>query len=297
MALLRLLRPNQWSKNLLVFAAMLFTGKFDAESVTRAVLAFLAMCMVSSATYVLNDIRDRDKDSLHPVKKNRPIASGDVTVQAALFVALLLIAVSTGLVLALGKAVSLVVATYLVLQVLYNLGAKNIAITDVFLIAFGFVLRAVLGAAAIGAAVSGWILLCTGALALLLGFGKRRSEFIMMGEDRGKSRTSLQAYSLPVLDALVIISASVASICYGIYALESPSAQKHSGLICTVPFVFYGVCRYVLRLFSPQNEEASEPEKLLFADKHLLASVILFVLSALFAMQGYSLPLIESGVR
>jgi 4-hydroxybenzoate polyprenyltransferase len=184
-----------------------------------------------------------------------------------------------------------VVAAYLVLQALYHWGLKAIAVADVFCIASGFVLRAALGAAAISVQISGWLLLCTGALALMVGFGKRRAEYVAMGTDRTRTRAALGQYSERALDALVSTSATGASLCYGVYALESPTAQAHPGLLLTTPFVFYGVCRYLLMVF--RGDDTGEPENLFWRDRHLIVTVIGFLVTAGVAMMNLPLPLLE----
>ncbi len=288
-AYIELFRPKQWTKNLLVFAALLFVGGFnDSNAVLLTIRAFFAMCLLSSATYVFNDLRDRDRDRLHPRKKHRPIASGKVAPTSALVVAL--VCLVGGLLLAMINTTCIViVGCYLVLQALYNLFLKQVPVADVFCIAIGFVLRAVLGAAAITVTISGWLLFCTGALALLLGFSKRRNEFLTV-EEFHTTRASLAHYTKTSLDFLVAIFACGAAMCYGIYSIESDTAQKHPGLILTSVFVFYGIARYVLIVFS--QDEGGEPENIFFKDKHILMSVVLFIATAILAMSGFDIPLI-----
>ncbi len=288
----RLVRPKHWLKGLLVFAALLFTrGYTDGAKVILSLEAFAAMSLVSSAVYVLNDLLDVDRDRQHPVKKNRPLASGAVSKP----VALLLIAICGlgGLAIGylLGPASIAVLIGYLVLQALYNLGLKHQPVADVFCISTGFVLRASLGAAAINVAVSGWLLFCTGALALLLGFGKRRHEFILQGEARESSRESLAHYTRPALDGMILTAAGSAAMSYGIYSIQSPTAQQHPALILSSLWVFYGVYRYLFLLLA--NDEGGEPENLMFRDPHLVVSVVCFVITVLAAMGGLNIPFIE----
>lgn len=290
--ILRLLRPKQWTKNLLVFAALLFTRKYlEPEAVRLALMAFAAMCLVSSATYVFNDLKDRERDLRHPIKKKRPLASGAVSVGVALPLGLLLLGGGLLVGTLLGKGVLTILGVYIFLQVIYNLGLKHVPVTDVFILSLGFVLRASLGAAAISVAISGWLLFCTGALALLLGFGKRRQEFIAQGETRADSRESLGGYTKAALDALVLMSATGSAMCYGVYSVESPTARLYPTLILTSPFVFYGITRYVFLVFS--KEEGGEPETLLFRDPHLLFSIVGFLAAAILSLSGVHLPLVE----
>ncbi|MEQ1823314.1 MAG: UbiA prenyltransferase family protein [Fimbriimonadaceae bacterium] len=287
--MLKLIRPKQWSKNLLVFAGPIFGAQLSDPLVLKlAFIAFFAMCFLSSATYVINDILDVQADRSHPDKRNRPIAAGLVSVGSAWGLSVCLIALSVVLATQLNKSSWILLACYAALQVFYNISLKSIAIADVFTIALGFILRAVLGAAAVSVPISGWLLFCTGALALMLGFAKRRHEFILQGD---ASRASLSDYTLPALDALVIMTATGAAICYGIYAIDSSTATKHPAIIVTSLFVFYGIARYVQLTFS--KGEGGEPADVLFRDIHMLASVGLFLLSAVLAMTGsITIPLL-----
>ena len=291
-AYLRLLRPKQWAKNLLIFAAILFTNGFHEQSNVIHVLgAFVAMCLLSSGVYIFNDLHDVERDRAHPQKKLRPIASGTIKPAEAIALALIC-AIGAGIIIAfLGKKVIAVVIAYLILQLAYNFGGKRVPVLDVFLIGSGFVLRAVLGAAAINVKISAWLVLCTGALALMLAFAKRRHEFIVQGENRTASRVSLGGYSQQSLDALVIMTSTAAALCYGLYALESLTAQKYPALFFTTIFVFYGICRYVLIVFV--NDAGGEPENVLFRDRHIQLSVLLFILAAVIAISGVNLPLID----
>jgi 4-hydroxybenzoate polyprenyltransferase len=289
----RLLRPHQWTKGLLVFAALLFTRSYkDPALVVATIEAFFAMAMLSSAVYVLNDLLDAPKDRLHPTKKNRPIASGAVGTGAAVVLLLVCLAVGCGLVALLGTAAMSVAGVYLVLQLAYNFALKRQPVADVFCIASGFVLRACLGAAAIHVGISGWLLFCTGALALLLGFGKRRSEFLLQGDEKGKTRASLEAYTQQALDAMILTAAASAAMSYGIYSLESPTAKLNPGLILTAPFVFYGIYRYLWLIFG--KNEGGEPEMLLLKDPHIILSVVGFVAAAVVAMSGLTMPLLDT---
>lgn len=290
--LVLLLRPKQWAKNLLVFAAFIFTASFrDPVAIRSVLLAFGAICLASSSIYVLNDLLDVEHDRLHPRKKNRPIANGAVAPPIAFGLAAIAFAGSAALGLLLSRTSMVVLATYVILQVLYNFGLKRVAVADVFLISLGFILRAALGAAAISVTISSWLLFCTGALALMLGFAKRRSEFILLGDRRAEVRESLAAYSRSALDALVIMFACGAALCYGVYAVQSTTAHKYPALILTSVFVFYGICRYVLIVFG--KDEGGEPETLLYKDPHIVFSIVMFIATAVLAMSGFKVPLLE----
>lgn len=288
--LLKLLRPKQWTKNLLVLAAPIFAAKItEMDSLARAGLALLAMCLMSSATYVFNDLFDIERDQAHPTKQNRPLASGAVSVGAALLLGGACFMVALGIGFALNRSSGILLCSYAVLQFFYNFGLKRAPIADVFTIALGFIVRAMLGAAAVWVPISGWLLFCTGALALMLGFAKRRHEFML--SDRGASRESLQGYSKAALDALVTVSASGAAISYGIYTLDSQTAQRYPSIVVTSLFVFFGIARYLLLVFG--HDEGGEPADLLVGDRYLLAAVAGFMLTAICAVSGMQIPLLE----
>lgn len=283
--LVLLLRPKQWAKNLLVFAAWMFAGRFTDQGALYAVcLAFVAMTLASSSIYIFNDVVDVERDRSHPKKKNRPIASGAVSVPIAIGIGLVLLGSSLYFSWSLNPTCFALLVTYLVLQVAYNLKLKSVPVLDVFVIAFGFIIRAVLGAAALVVPTSGWFLFCTGALALMLGFAKRRNEFIVQAGKHETSRESLVHYSRQALDTLVVMFATCAAICYVIYTLESSTARAHPAMIITAPFVLYGVTRYLLRVF--REDEGGEPADLLFGDWHIVGSVILFVVAAGLSIGG-----------
>ena len=290
LSLVRLVRPKQWAKNLLVFAAPLFAGGFSAGAWTVAFVAFLAMGLASSGTYVFNDLLDVERDRRHPRKRFRPLASGAVSQRVGAVLGAILLVLSLVLGAAIGPGVVACLVVYLAMQVAYNARLKHVPIADVYTIALGFVLRAVLGAVAVGVAISGWLLFCTGSLALMLGFAKRRSEFILQGGDAA-SRESLVHYTRPALDAIVVLFAAAAAMSYGIYALESATAHRYPAIILTVLPVLYGITRYMLVVFS--LDEGGEPADLLFRDSHLVASVLVFVAAAVLAMGGLRLPLLE----
>jgi 4-hydroxybenzoate polyprenyltransferase len=284
-AILQLIRPKQWSKNLLVFAALLFTGHFgNSGPIVRALAAFVAMCAISSSAYILNDLLDVERDRAHPTKKNRPIASGRVSTPVAVVLCLLLLALGVGLAVWLGPGATILVGFYILIQISYNAIWKQVPLSDVFIIATGFILRAILGAAALDVKISGWLLFCTGSLALMLGFGKRRHEYLLQGDRRSKSREVLAGYNLETLTAFVVMCSVCAAQGYAMYALESQTAKTHPDLVITTVFVFYGVFRYVY--VALRNNEGGEPENLLFRDPHILVTILLFVITAVLAMKG-----------
>lgn len=288
----RLLRVKQWTKNVFVFAALIFTRSWgEVSSLKGAVLAVLAMCLASSATYIVNDLADVEKDRQHPKKMKRPIASGAVKPATAWFVAVGCLFVSLIVGFVAHPNVLYCLAAYLLLQVFYNLKLRSTSIADVSCIAAGFVIRVVTGAVAINVQVSGWILLCTATLAYMLGFGKRRHEFHLQGEDKAASRKSLTAYSEKSLDMLVVMSATSAVMTYSVYSIESPTAKQFPALILTTPFVIYGIARYLVLVFADDKDsETGEPESLVLKDKHLIATFVCYSVAAFLALSKLNLP-------
>ena len=286
--LIRVVRVKQWTKNVFVFAAFIFVKGWTIPGHLQSVLfAFFAMCFASSATYLVNDIYDIEKDRAHPIKKNRPIASGRVPVSLAFILAFFYLALSFGFSIYSSFNVVFGLLTYIAIQVIYNVSWRNKSIADVACIALGFVIRVIIGALAINEPVSGWILLCTATLALMLGFGKRRHEFILMGA-QSSSRKSLAEYSLQSLDMLVVFSATCAVLTYSVYSIESPTAHKYPGLILTTPFVIYGIARYLVIVFG--SGESGEPESLVLKDRQLILNFIGYGVAAYVAFKNYPLP-------
>jgi len=283
--IIKLLRPKQWTKGLLVFAAILFSNGFrDPVLLGKAGLAFVAITLVSAAVYVFNDLRDASSDRLHPKKRLRPIAAGTVSAPTATAIGVICLGLGLAGAAALGQSSLLIVLIYVAVQLGYNLGLKRVPVADVHLLASGFVLRAVLGAVAISAVISPWLLFCTGSLSLMMGFGKRRQEFMMMGADRGQTRHSLTGYTQQSLDAMFIATAAMAAIGFGIYSIDSETARQHPHLVVTSIWVVYGIMRYVFLVFG--QDEGGEPENILFSDRQLQVALVGFLATALFALAG-----------
>lgn len=266
----------------MVFTAFIFTaGWSDPRNGLLVCLAFLSLCLLSSASYCLNDSLDTESDRLHPKKKLRPIASGEISQGSGLALALGCLLAGLGVSMFLPVGATVGIAVFGILQVTYNLFAKRVPILDILWIAIAFVQRAVVGALALNVGVSGWLLFCTGTLALFLASSKRRQEFIALGSDSG-TRATLAGYSRAVVDGLVWMSAGLAIMSYGIYAIESETARAHPGLILTVPIVFFGVLRYLLIVFG--TTEGEEPETALFSDPQMVFVLVAFVATALCAV-------------
>jgi 4-hydroxybenzoate polyprenyltransferase len=276
-------RPRQWVKNLLVFAGLVFAQKMgDFSADLRALQAFLIFCLLSSAVYLLNDVLDREQDRLHPLKKNRPVASGALSPGLCVRASLLCAAAGIAWSLALGGAAFTAVgSSYLALSFLYSWRLKRVVIIDVMALGLGFVLRVVGGTVAIAVPTSHWILLCTFLLSLFLGFGKRRHELTLLEDLAPGHRSVLVHYSPYFLDQMIAIVTTSTLICYVLYTLSAETAS-HTGtpnLIYTVPFVMYGIFRYLYLIH--QRQSGGDPAHLLLTDHSLLVAVSGWLASAL----------------
>jgi 4-hydroxybenzoate polyprenyltransferase len=249
-------RPQEWIKNLFVFAGLLFSGKFDqSHEVLEAVLTFVSFCLVSSAGYYLNDLVDVELDRKHPKKRFRPLAARELSERAALTIAPLLAAVAIALAFAtVNWQVGLMVVGYGVAQVAYSLGLKQIVIVDVMTLAGLFILRVAAGASAVDAHASEWLILCTGMLAAFLGFTKRRQEAVSELHQGTSSRPVLEHYSLPFLDQMVSLVTTGTVISYAIYTVNSPLIG--SRMMLTIPPVIYGIFRYLYLIYDRSDERS-----------------------------------------
>ena len=265
------MRPAQWLKNGVVFAGLIFGGKLlQPAAVANAALAALAFCLLSSGFYLVNDVRDRDADRLHPVKRLRPVPAGELAPRTAVLLGVILVLVAMAASALLSWSLLLVFVAYAGLMTGYNLGLKEIAILDVFAIAAGFVLRAVGGAIAVDVSISPWLLVCTMLLALLIGFGKRRHELVALDNAKGHRR-NLSVYNQQMLDQSVAVTAAGTLIAYAVYTFDSESAQYHHRMMLTIPIVAYAVFRYLFLLYL--GGQGGAPEAMLLTDRPLLASV------------------------
>jgi 4-hydroxybenzoate polyprenyltransferase and related prenyltransferases len=275
---IRLIRPQQWIKNAFVLTPLLFSGKFlDLTADLRAGLAFVSFCFLASAVYAWNDILDREGDRQHPTKRMRPVAAGRIGVSAAAWSGVILAAVGLAGCALLGQPVLLVAVAYLGLNVLYSFRLKHVVVLDVFCVAGFFVLRLLAGARAVAVVPSIWLLLCGGLLALYLGFAKRRHELVLLGTGSSQHRTVLADYSPAFLDQMSGVLLSVTIVAYIMYTL-SPEKLAEIGsyrLTYSTGFVLYGVFRY---LFLVHQREGGNPNEVLFTDRALLASVVLWFL-------------------
>ncbi len=283
--MLRLLRPKQWTKNLLLFAALVFAEKLlDPSALLQATLAFVAFCLASSSVYVVNDLVDVERDRAHPEKRHRPIASGQVGPRAALVVALVLTGAALGLAFDLGRAFGAATLVYLCLSHFYSFVGKNIVLLDTLLVAIGFVLRAVAGALAIDVPYSDWFVLCTLFVALFIALSKRKAELLAGGNNSG-SRPVLEQYSVSSLTAFTVTSMAAAVISYSLYVQDVIGrSQERYLLLFTVPFVILAIFRYYLLV---ENAGAGEkPEEILLTDRPLQLCALGFVAVAVLAFYG-----------
>lgn len=283
--LLRAMRPKQWTKNAVVMAAAFFAFWDRAQSITLlqvltlAIPATLYFCLISSAVYVMNDLNDIAADRTHPVKRFRPIAAGRISRPVALGLLAVLLILGLGGGWWLAPAFGAVASVYLCLQCGYSFGLKHVALLDVFIIAGGFVLRAIAGAVVLQATFSSWLLLCTFLLALFLALCKRRHEKLA-GEVRGEeTRRSLAQYDARLLDMLIGITAAAAIVCYAIYTLAPITVEKFGTerLALTIPFVIFGIFRYLDLVY--RRERGDRPEKILLTDAPILINLALYVLT------------------
>jgi 4-hydroxybenzoate polyprenyltransferase len=255
--LIRALRPQEWIKNLLVFAGVLFSGRLDQSgAIGDALLTFAAFCAISSAGYLFNDLRDRELDRRHHEKRLRPIASGQVSVGTAASLAVVLAAGAVLLGLVVDPEIAALVGAYAVITTAYSLGLKRLVIIDVMTIASLFILRVVAGAVAVGAQASEFLLICTGMLALFLGFTKRRQEALIESEgDESETRPVLEHYSIPFLDQMIAMVTAAAIISYVIYTVNSP--RVGSDMLATAPSVLYGIFRYLYLIYDRRDQRST----------------------------------------
>ncbi len=273
-------RPEQWTKNLFVFAALLFAKRLeDSHAVMLAVEAFVIFCALSSAVYLFNDIADRETDRAHPVKRLRPIASGALSTGLAGTAGVLLGGGGLVAAWAVAPALGMTAGAYLALQVLYSVFLKHVVILDALAIASGFVLRAVAGGVAIPVPVSNWLLACTTLLALFLALAKRRHELTALADGATRHRPILEEYSPYLLDQMIAVVTASAVVAYAAYT-TSPETSAKLGtdrLALTIPFVLYGVFRYLYLVH--RKDGGGNPSTLLLTDAPLLGCVVLWALA------------------
>jgi 4-hydroxybenzoate polyprenyltransferase len=272
-AFVRLCRPQQWSKNVVVLAGVMFSGEAsDPAQVLRALIATFAFCLVSSAIYVFNDWHDRAEDRLHPTKRFRPIASREINAATAFVFGASLLVAATFIGLVVNPVLMGILSLYAGLMLAYTFWFRKLAVIDVLTIAIGFVLRALAGAVAVAVPISAWLFACTMLLALLLGLGKRRQELRMLKGQVENRRPSLVGYAQIDLDRVMLLAGALTVGAYTLYALTVPTFGRDYPMIITVPFVAIAVIRYLFLVF--RLNLGSAPEVLVVQDKPLFLSIL-----------------------
>jgi 4-hydroxybenzoate polyprenyltransferase len=285
-AVLVSLRPRQWVKNLFVFAGLVFGQQLFTSAAGVATAAFVVFCALAGAVYLLNEVADRDRDRRHPDKRLRPVASGRLAVRPALAAAAILIVVGLAAAVWLSRPFALTAIAYVGLLAAYSVWLKNIVIVDVLVVAIGFVLRAVAGAVAIGVAISGWLLICTILLALFLALGKRRHEVLTLEEGAAGHRPILAEYSAGLLDQMIAVVTASTVTAYALYTMSLETIAKFDSelLPVTLPFVLYGIFRYLYLLY--RRQLGGNPSEIVLRDRALLVNTLAWLAVVLAIIYG-----------
>ena len=280
------IRPRQWAKNLFVFAGLIFSHKLFTPDAGRAVAAFVVFCALSGVVYLANDVAYRERDRAHPRKRLRPIAAGALSVRAAIAACALLAVASLIASAALGVPFLLTAVAYLVLLSAYSVWLKHLVIVDVLTVASGFVLRAVAGAVAIDVEISGWLLICTVLIALFLALGKRRHEYLTLDAQAARHRPILAEYSAGLLDQMIAVVTASTVTAYALYTMSPETVNKFGTrlLPITLPFVLYGIFRYLYLLY--RHQLGGNPSELFLHDRALLVNAGLWVLAVVVLIYG-----------
>ena len=286
-ALLKTMRPKQWTKNVVVFAPLVFDEKlFTPYLFGRTLLAFALFCLISSTVYIINDLVDIEKDRQHPRKRLRPLPAGVLSPRVAMAAAGVFSLVSFPLALWLDRGFALILLSYLLLNIAYSFYLKHLVIIDVLVIAAGFVLRVAGGVAVVGVErFSPWLYLVVTLGALFLGFGKRRHELLLLDEGADAHRAILAEYTIPFLDQLIGLVTSTMVIAYSLYTFSAPNLPDNHAMMLTIPFVLYGLFRYLYLIHV--KKEGGAPDELVLSDKPLLATGVLWVLAVVLVLYTY----------
>jgi 4-hydroxybenzoate polyprenyltransferase len=279
--LIRSLRPRQWPKNIFLFAAIVFDRQFFVPGpLLRTLAGFVILCLASGSVYLVNDIADREQDRLHPSKCKRPVASGQLSVTAAAVAAAALMVLVLGASYLLAPAFAVLIAAYLVLNLAYSFFLKHISIVDVLTVAAFFVMRVIGGVLLITVErFSPWMYVCMVLLALFISFGKRRSEILLLEDGASNHRRVLSGYSIPLLDSYIQIVSAATIVAYSFYTFSAPNLPTNHAMMLTIPFILYGLFRY---LYLVQMEKVGgAPEELVLTDRPLQAAIALWGLSAM----------------
>ncbi len=277
------MRPRQWTKNLLLFAALIFSQNlFNPAMLKDVSIAFIIFCLLSGSVYTLNDLIDLKQDRNHPKKSKRPLASGKLKPSTAIISGIILVVLSLTNAFWLNINFAWIALGYLILQIAYSTLLKHIVILDVLAVSAGFVLRAIAGAEVISVPISSWLLICTILLALFLALGKRRHELLLLEDNAVHHRKILYEYSPGLLDQMISVATASTVIAYALYTMSAETIGKFhtDNLKYTIPFVLYGIFRYLYLIH--QKSEGGSPEKILFNDKPILINIILYLITIWF---------------
>ena len=278
-ALIKTLRPAQWTKNLFIFVPLVFDEKlFQIDPLARTLVGFVLLCLTSGTVYLINDLVDIEKDRQHPTKRNRPLPSGQLSKSVAIVAAILIPAVVLPLGFLLDVAFGLILAGYLILQIAYSFCLKNVVIVDVMVIAAGFVLRVAAGVVLVEAErFSPWLYVFTVLLALFMALGKRRQEIMLLKDQANNTRAILDHYSLPYVDEMMAVVTAGTVMTYSLYTFSAPNLPENHTMMLTIPFVIYGIFRYLYVIHIQGNGGA--PDEVLLTDRPLQVTVGLFGLA------------------
>jgi len=284
------MRPKQWTKQVFVFAALVFDRKLtNPTALLHTTITAIFFCLVSSAVYIINDLVDIEKDRRHPTKRYRPLPAGELNPIVAMVAATLIPLICIPAALLFNLAMGLVLLTYFVLQLLYSFFLKDVVILDVMTIAAGFVLRVVAGVVVIDVErFSPWLYVCMTLLALFLGFGKRRHELFTLRGDANNHRASLEHYSLELIDQMSVVVISAAIMAYSLYTFSAPNLPRLDGqplMMLTIPFVLYGIFRYQYLIHV--KKEGGTPEEIVLKDIPLIADLMLYAVTVVILMYGF----------
>ena len=279
--LLKSIRPQQWLKNLFIFAPLIFSENiFNRSMFLQSLLAFAVFCLLSGALYILNDLKDIEEDRLHPIKSKRPLAAGELKKRQAIAAFVILSFISLLFASLVNEEFLWVCLVYYFLQIAYSFALKHVVILDVFIVASGFFLRVIAGAVAIQVQISPWLLICTTLLALFLALSKRRHEILLLDKEAINHRPILKEYSPYLLDQMISVVTASTVIAYCLYTISGETIEKFgtNKLILTIPFVLYGIFRYLYLIH--QKAEGGTPETLILKDRPLLFDIFLWIISA-----------------
>jgi len=275
-ALFKTMRPRQWTKNVFIFAALVFDKQLlNADAFLRTLAGFALFCLISSSVYIFNDLADVEADRQHPEKKNRPIAAGKLPIGAAWFAGIALVILTLGLAYLLAPGFEIVLIIYFLLNMAYSKWLKHIPIIDVLVIATGFVLRVHAGVTLIEVQrFSPWLYVVMTLLALFLGFGKRRAELALLAQGAGSHRKVLDGYTLPLLDQYIMIVSGTTVVAYSLYTFSAPNLPDNHSMMLTIPFVVYTIFRYLYLI--EVKHAGGAPEEILLSDRPFQIAMILW---------------------